>query len=114
MAKESRICLLDLEMSGLDPETERIIEVACFIVERDLTPVDGAEICLAVKPEDLGVLGSMAEQKLPKAVHQRSGHVHWRLVLSYRNVLARRGGYRRLPPWHRWCAGCSELHIRPP
>ena len=38
MAKESRICLLDLEMSGLDPETERIIEVACFIVERDLTP----------------------------------------------------------------------------
>ncbi len=59
MAKESRICLLDLEMSGLDPETERIIEVACFIVEADLTPVEGAELCLAVKPDDLGVLGSM-------------------------------------------------------
>jgi|TARA_B100000959_G_scaffold284406_1_gene355951 oligoribonuclease len=59
MAKESRICLLDLEMSGLDPETERIIEVACFIVEGDLSPIEGAELCLAVKPDDLAVLGSM-------------------------------------------------------
>ena len=57
--KESRICMLDLEMSGLDPEIERIIEVACFIVEGDLSPVEGAELCLAVKPDDLAVLGSM-------------------------------------------------------
>ena len=40
--KASRICMLDLEMSGLDPETERIIEVACFVVEADLTPVEGS------------------------------------------------------------------------
>ena len=51
--------MLDLEMSGLDPEIERIIEVACFIVEGDLSPVEGAELCLAVKPDDLAVLGSM-------------------------------------------------------
>ena len=31
--KQSRICMLDLEMSGLDPDKERIIEVACFVVE---------------------------------------------------------------------------------
>ena len=43
--KESRICMLDLEMSGLDPDSERIIEVACFVVEADLTPVPGAEMC---------------------------------------------------------------------
>ena len=57
--KESRICMLDLEMSGLDPEIERIIEVACFIVDGGLSPVEGAELCLAVKPDDLAVLGSM-------------------------------------------------------
>ena len=57
--KESRICMLDLEMSGLDPDNERIIEVACFIVESDLTPVPGAEMCLAVMPDDPGVLDSM-------------------------------------------------------
>ena len=57
--KESRICMLDLEMSGLEPDNERIIEVACFVVEADLTPVPGAEMCLAVMPEDPGVLDSM-------------------------------------------------------
>ncbi len=49
--KESRICLLDLEMSGLDPDSERIIEVACFVVEADCLP-SGAEMCLAVMPDD--------------------------------------------------------------
>ncbi len=59
--RESRICMLDLEMSGLDPDKERIIEVACFVVEADLTPVPGAEMCLAVMPDDPGVLDSMDE-----------------------------------------------------
>ena len=57
--KQSRICMLDLEMSGLDPDKERIIEVACFVVEADLTPVEGAEMCLAVMPDDPGVLDTM-------------------------------------------------------
>ena len=57
--KQSRICMLDLEMSGLDPDEERIIEVACFVVEADLTPVEGAEMCLAVMPDDPGVLDTM-------------------------------------------------------
>ena len=39
--KQSRICMLDLEMSGLDPDKERIIEVACFVVEADLTQSRG-------------------------------------------------------------------------
>ena len=53
--KDSRICLLDLEMTGLDPDRERIIELACFIVEADLSPVKGAEMCVAVMPEDPSV-----------------------------------------------------------
>ena len=57
--KQSRICMLDLEMSGLEPDKERIIEVACFVVEADLTPVEGAEMCLAVMPDDPGVLDTM-------------------------------------------------------
>ena len=57
--KDSRICLLDLEMTGLDPDRERIIELACFIVEADLSPVKGAEMCVAVMPEDPSVLDSM-------------------------------------------------------
>ena len=57
--KQSRICMLDLEMSGLDPDEERIIEVACFVVEADLTPVEGDEMCLAVMPDDPGVLDTM-------------------------------------------------------
>ena len=57
--KQSRMLLLDLEMSGLDPEKERIIEVACFVVEADLTPVEGAEMCLAVMPDNASVLPGM-------------------------------------------------------
>ena len=57
--KDSRICMLDLEMTGLDPDSERIIEVACLVVEADLTPVEGAEMCLAVKPDEPGVLDAM-------------------------------------------------------
>ena len=57
--KESRICLLDLEMTGLEPDKERIIEVACFVVEADLNPVPGAEMCMAVMPDDPGVLDTM-------------------------------------------------------
>ena len=57
--KDSRICLLDLEMTGLDPDRERIIELACFIVEADLSPVKGAEMCVAVMPEDPSLLDSM-------------------------------------------------------
>ena len=57
--KEARICLLDLEMTGLDPEVERIIEVACLVVEADLALVEGAEMCLAVMPDDPAVLSSM-------------------------------------------------------
>ena len=57
--KQSRICMLDLEMSGLDPDKERIIEVDASLSSR-LDPGRGSlEMCLAVMPEDPGVLDTM-------------------------------------------------------
>ena len=69
--KESRILMLDLEMSGLDPDRERIIEVACFVVEADLTPVPDAEMCLAVMPDDPSVLDRMDDWNT--RTHTKSG-----------------------------------------
>ena len=37
----------------------REVKPACFIVEADLSPVKGAEMCVAVMPEDPSVLDSM-------------------------------------------------------
>ena len=50
--KRSRVAFVDLEMTGLDYNNDSIIEVACFVVESDLSPVEGAELCLAVMPDD--------------------------------------------------------------
>ena len=36
---ENRLVWLDMEMTGLDPEKERIIEVAVVVTEADLTVV---------------------------------------------------------------------------
>ena len=38
-ANEQRLVWLDMEMTGLDPEKERIIEVAVVVTEPDLTVV---------------------------------------------------------------------------
>ena len=58
--KQSRILMLDLEMTGLDPVKDEIIEVACFVVEgATLEKVPGTELCLAVMPEDPKILDKM-------------------------------------------------------
>ena len=70
--KESRILMLDLEMTGLDPARDRIIEVACFVVEGDtLLPVPGAELELAVMPNDPSLLDRMDEWNT--RTHNESG-----------------------------------------
>ena len=42
---------IDLEMTGLDPRVEEIVEVACIVTEADLTEVDSG-ISLVVRPSD--------------------------------------------------------------
>ena len=46
-----RLVWIDLEMTGLDPRTDEIVEIACIVTESDLTEID-AGISLVVKPSD--------------------------------------------------------------
>ena len=70
--KQSRILMLDLEMTGLDPVKDEIIEVACFVVEgATLEKVPGTELCLAVMPEDPSILDKMDDWNT--RTHSESG-----------------------------------------
>jgi oligoribonuclease len=46
-----RLVWIDLEMTGLDPEHDEIVEIACIVTDADLTELD-AGISLVVKPSD--------------------------------------------------------------
>lgn len=46
-----RLVWIDLEMTGLDPSTDEIVEIACIVTEADLTELDTG-ISLVVKPSD--------------------------------------------------------------
>jgi oligoribonuclease len=66
---ESRLVWLDMEMTGLDPAVERIIEVAVIVTEPDLTIV--AEGPVMVIHQDDAVLDAM--DKWNKGTHGKSG-----------------------------------------
>jgi oligoribonuclease len=51
MAAADRLVWIDLEMTGLDPTSDEIVEIACIVTEADLTEID-AGISLVVKPSD--------------------------------------------------------------
>ncbi len=51
MAAADRLVWIDCEMTGLDPTTDEIVEIACIVTEADLTELD-AGISLVVKPTD--------------------------------------------------------------
>ena len=51
MAAADRLVWIDLEMTGLDPARDEIVEIACIVTESDLTELD-AGISLVVKPSD--------------------------------------------------------------
>jgi oligoribonuclease len=66
---ENRLIWLDMEMTGLDPEKERIIEVAVVITEPDLTFV--AEGPVMVVHQSDALLGAM--DKWNTSTHGKSG-----------------------------------------
>lgn len=66
---EFRLVWLDMEMTGLDPERERIIEVAVVITEPDLTVVAEGPV-LVIHQED-GILSAM--DKWNTSTHGKSG-----------------------------------------
>ena len=51
MATADRLVWIDLEMTGLDPSFDEIVEIACIVTEADLTEVDTG-ISLVIKPSD--------------------------------------------------------------
>lgn len=70
MAKnDQRLVWLDMEMSGLDPEKEKILEVAVVVTESDLSIV--AEAPVLVIHQDDKVLDGM--DKWNTSTHGRSG-----------------------------------------
>jgi oligoribonuclease len=46
-----RLVWIDLEMTGLDPSTDEIVEIACIVTDADLSELDSG-ISLVVKPND--------------------------------------------------------------
>lgn len=51
MANPERLVWIDLEMTGLDPRRDEIVEIACIVTDADLTEVDEG-ISLVVRPSD--------------------------------------------------------------
>jgi oligoribonuclease len=51
MAANERLVWIDLEMTGLDPINDEIVEIACIVTESDLTEIDEG-ISIVVKCND--------------------------------------------------------------
>ncbi len=60
---------VDCEMTGLDPETEALIEIAALVTEPDLTPLDGGlDIVIGCDPALLDAMGPVVTD-----MHAKSG-----------------------------------------
>jgi len=68
-ANAQRLVWLDMEMTGLDPQTERILEVAAVVTEPDLSIVAEAPV-LVIHQSD-ALLDRM--DKWNKSTHSKSG-----------------------------------------
>ncbi|MDO4249117.1 MAG: oligoribonuclease [Neisseria sp.] len=69
MQNANNLCWLDMEMTGLDPEKERIIEAAMIITDSDLNVLAQSEVCVIHQSDEL--LGAMDEWNT--STHTRSG-----------------------------------------
>ncbi len=56
---EQNLVWMDLEMTGLRPESDRILEIACLITDNDLHVIAEAPVLTIHQPED--VLAAMGE-----------------------------------------------------
>lgn len=65
----SNLCWLDMEMTGLNPDTDRIIEVAMIITDQDLNVLAQSEVYAIHQSDEL--LNSMDEWNT--ATHGRTG-----------------------------------------
>ena len=68
-SKDLRLVWLDMEMSGLDPEIERVLEVAVVVTEPDLTVVAEGPVIVIHQSDD--ILNAMDEWNT--TTHGRTG-----------------------------------------
>lgn len=69
-ARTDRLVWIDLEMTGLDPAHDEIVEIAAIVTDAELTELD-AGISLVVRPPDLSILEGMEEVVV--RMHTESG-----------------------------------------
>lgn len=67
-----RLVCIDCEMTGLDPNKDQIVEIACIITEADLTELDEG-VTIVIKPDDQP-LANMDEVVVK--MHNDSGLIH--------------------------------------
>ena len=69
MQNENNLCWLDMEMTGLNPDADRIIEVAMIITDADLNVVAQSEVYVVHQSDE--VLNGMDAWNT--ATHGRTG-----------------------------------------
>ena len=69
-ARNDRLVWIDLEMTGLDPTHDQIVEIAAIVTDAELTELD-AGISLVVCPPDLAILQGMDQVVVD--MHTESG-----------------------------------------
>jgi len=67
-----RMVWIDCEMTGLNPQSDEIVEIACIVTEADLTEIDDG-ITIVIKPND-EPLANMDEVVVK--MHNESGLIH--------------------------------------
>ena len=68
----SRLVWIDCEMTGLNPQSDQIVEIACIVTEPDLTEIDDG-ITIVIKPDE-APLAAMDEVVVK--MHNDSGLIH--------------------------------------
>jgi oligoribonuclease len=69
MADQNNLVWLDMEMTGLDPDRDRVIEVAIVVTDSQLNTLSQAPVLVIHQPD--GVLDAMDDWN--KSTHARSG-----------------------------------------
>jgi len=67
-----RMVWIDCEMTGLDPQSDEIVEIACIITEADLSEIDEG-VSMVIKPNDAPLA---AMDDIVVTMHNESGLIH--------------------------------------
>ena len=90
----NNLCWLDMEMTGLDPERERIIEVAMIITDPDLNVLAQSEVYVVHQSDEL--LDGMDEWNTATPMCGNSIHQDRRFMVKYMPRLEAYFHYRNL------------------